>query len=751
MKTGRLTALMLACMMAAGFAGGCAEKNTVAPNRDVYGEDDANAEAQTTPAEPVKTEIDNIDESSETGEVYSQTIMVYMVGSDLESNYGAATMDLVEMEDNKPDVDTHNVVVCAGGAAQWQNSMISADDQTLLQLTEGGFSVVDTLDSQNMGEAENLSSFISQCMEQYDTDLYSLILWDHGSGPVFGFGVDENYGDILSLAEMQAALENSVGKSGKKLEWIGFDACLMGGMEMADAFAPYANYMIASQETEPGWGWNYEFISALDEPDMDGAHLSREIIDSYMEYGEAVFEQDSRYYSDLTLSCLDLNAYQAAEDAFNAFFEETHELLSVSTFPQSVRDRDRVKEFGGFSTTYNYSLVDAYNLIETLAGENSAKEQEALAAIRDMTVYMRTNVANACGVSICYPFGAEEDYTEYCLALQEHIDFAPAYTSYLRDFYAIQDGDAIVEDWNVSGAEGEVNALAVPDDEPEETEPVTEEETEPETTEEITEAETEEITEEETEEETEKTTSSHDSMASDISLQLTEEQMENFGSAAYYILAKAEDCGFVEPDEDARAEDMYVFIHAGKNVEMDKSGKLHAYYSNDVVYMRDLETGEVSGTPMVLIDNNSSSNEKRYFTSVVLTTIADDIGDWKIQAANLQIVVDSKHPNGEIRSAVPISTDDEIERASKQLIDLDDCTYMSVTGRCSYLTRDENGNLLPFFDWEETGILMGFEQELTAGYELEVMPIQNPENYVCMFVVTDSQGNSSVSELIPLG
>ncbi len=76
---------------------------------------------------------------------------------------------------------------------------------------------------------------------------------------------------------------------------------------------------------------------------------------------------------------------------------------------------------------------------------------------------------------------------------------------------------------------------------------------------------------------------------------------------------------------------------------------------------------------------------------------------------------------------------------------------MSVTGRCSYLTRDESGKLLPFFDWDESGILMGFEQDLTHDYALEVRGIENPENYVCMFVVTDSQGNQSISELIPLG
>ena len=46
-------------------------------------------------------------------------------------------------------------------------------------------------------------------------------------------------------------------------EWIGFDACLMSSVETAFMCAPYAEYMIASQEVEPGSGWNYAFLSGI--------------------------------------------------------------------------------------------------------------------------------------------------------------------------------------------------------------------------------------------------------------------------------------------------------------------------------------------------------------------------------------------------------------------------------------------------------------------------------------------------------
>lgn len=692
-------------------------------------------------SEPVNNIVDQVEDMEQTGTVYSQTILIYMVGSDLESQHGSASLDLQEMQEALPDTENNHIVVYTGGASAWQMSDLSAEENTILELTKDGFSKKESMDAENMVEAETLRSFISYGMEHYQSDKYGLILWNHGAGPVLGFGVDENYEDILTLSEMQTALGDALGTD-NKLEWIGFDACLMSSMELADAFTPYTNYLISSQETEPGWGWNYAFLSQLSEPDMDGARMGKAIIDSYMEFGEAAFDAYPKAYCDLTLSCLDLNRYQAAEDAWDAFFRDMDSQLTVETFPSAVRSRNQAKRFGSYSTDFNYSLVDTIDLLELFSESTSSSAEEAKNALQDMVVYQRSNVANANGISVCYPYQTEEDYASYCLEMQEALGFAENYTAFLKNCNAIENGEAITQDWDVADAETNVTPISESAQEPATEESVAE--TEPETSEAETDA---AVTETEPME-----TPAVQQGGSDISLMLTPEQQQNFGTATYYILCKAEEGGFLNTGDianDARKDDMYIFIHGGKNVKMDENGVLHAYYSDNVVYMKDTTTGERSETPMVLIDNDSSSVEKRYLTSVVLFDTAN--GNFDTNAANLQIVVNSEYPNGIIRQAVPISSDKEIRTPSKELLDLDDYTLMSVSGRCSYLTRDADGKLLPFFDWEETGWIMGFEQNLQNGYELEVCPIENPENYVCMFVVQDAQGNTSVSELIPLG
>lgn len=625
-----------------------------------------------------------------------QTIMVYMVGSDLESAYGNASLDMDEMEYAGVDTAHNNVVVYAGGASEWQDRGLSGDENTTLLLTEDGFIPLETYSAENMGDPMTLSSFINYCFDFFPADSYSLILWDHGGGPVLGYGVDENYEDLLTLDELSEALGDSVGAHMSKLEWVGFDACLMNSLEVASVLAPYANYMIASQETEPGWGWNYDFLSVLSGEAIPGDAMGEYIVDSYMDYGEYVFDNYPNLYSDLTMSCIDLNAYAEAEEALNTYFAELDTSLDVKNYPRLVRNRARVRDFGSYSSDMNYGMVDVLHLLDLL-GDNSQTAKAAAEAIENCITYSDTNMKNAGGISICYPYQTDEDYRDACITMQEYLDFAPDYTRFLQDFYAIQNGDTLLADREISKAETTV---------------------------------------------TTENDGTYDE--SDITLQLTPEQQENFASGGYYILCKAKDEGYITLEEDPRADDMYLFIQGSKRVTLDDNGVLHAAYKNSALYMEDSQG--LSDIPMIMTETDISDVENRYLSYVVLM----NFDNWESQAVQLQIVVSEDYPDGMIRNAIPLSDDDEVQSASKQLINLDDYANMSVAARCSYVTRDENGDLLDFFDWEKSGWMMGFDVDLTSDYQTVVQPLDHPENYVCVFFMKDSQGNVSFSDMIPL-
>lgn len=72
----------------------------------------------------------------------------------------------------------------------------------------------------------------------------------------------------LDEALEQARAESDLGQ----FEVIVLDVCLMGTVEVANAMAPHANYLVASEEVVPGFGQAYGsfFDELLRNPGMDG-------------------------------------------------------------------------------------------------------------------------------------------------------------------------------------------------------------------------------------------------------------------------------------------------------------------------------------------------------------------------------------------------------------------------------------------------------------------------------------------------
>ncbi len=63
---------------------------------------------------------------------------------------------------------------------------------------------------------------------------------------------------------------------------IGFDACLMGQLEVYQALAPYTQYVLAAEEIIPGNGWEYTtpFSQLVADPTMSAEQLGSNIIDA---------------------------------------------------------------------------------------------------------------------------------------------------------------------------------------------------------------------------------------------------------------------------------------------------------------------------------------------------------------------------------------------------------------------------------------------------------------------------------------
>ena len=362
------------------------------------------------------------------------TVMVYMCGSNLESEYGSASKDIQEMISSGVSAEHTAVLVMMGGSGSW-DLLPDTKETVILEVGSGRKRIVRRSDQLNMGSADTLTDFLRFGRDQYPAENYALIFWDHGGGPLEGVCWDELFSmDNLTLEELTEGLRRTYMQ--RKLSWIGFDACLMGSAEVAAAVAPYAEYMIASQETEPAQGWNYAFLK---DADGNGAETGRRIVDSY-------FDALSDSRDPLTMACIDLSRVGAVIDGMEEFFPAVDESVSEDHFAELSLIRSASAGFGQGVRAVGeegYDLVDLSDLTERFGGADSALGK----ALLDAVVYVRSDDGKAGGLSVYHPYTNKKKYLESWRDDYRRLPFSAAYTRYLEHFGAVLTGEEYV-DWS---------------------------------------------------------------------------------------------------------------------------------------------------------------------------------------------------------------------------------------------------------------------------------------------------------------
>lgn len=333
------------------------------------------------------------------------TVMVYIVGSNLESRYGAATNDINEMLGAGLDFDRNNLLVYAGGCKRW-NSNISNTYNSVLDLSSGENLEVTakTEETADMGTADTLAEFINYCTENYPARHYGLVLWDHGAGPLWGYGSDELFGnDSLLLEELSSAMDKTMFADGKRLDWVGFDACLMGSIESANLWKKYADYMIGSEELEPGRGWDYSFLTSLNRTE-DAGEIAASVVNAYESYYEK--NRSELFNPDVTLSAIDLRAVDETIKAADLLFGSMQKGVAGGDYPALNRARAQTKAFGlgaASSREDAYDLLDLRDLTDHLADLYPEECLNVQGALDKLVLANTANVSGAGGVSIYLP------------------------------------------------------------------------------------------------------------------------------------------------------------------------------------------------------------------------------------------------------------------------------------------------------------------------------------------------------------
>ena len=337
------------------------------------------------------------------------TLLVYMVGSDLESESYLATQDIQEMmrAESSPAV---SVVIETGGslgAVPDDTRFIDFTKVQRFKISHDKFELLQDIGDKNMGDPTTLAGFLAWGKQNFPADKYIVSLWDHGAG-INGFGHDNIYDSMLSLDDLKQAFSDSTGS--KRFEVIGFDSCLMASIEVIANLAPYGNYLAASEEVEPGWGWNYTAVitSIENSPGQDGKSLGREIADSYMAYAAAQSASHQGFEGDraLTFSVIDLSqapALVTKATTLGRYVEaQVRDISMTYKVEKSIQNSERY----GIGASIASGHIDLYDFANSLGqrlgpgAEDVASDM--MASLNKTVVYNLHGLAkpNSHGISI---------------------------------------------------------------------------------------------------------------------------------------------------------------------------------------------------------------------------------------------------------------------------------------------------------------------------------------------------------------
>ena len=335
---------------------------------------------------------------------------IYMVGSDLEDQNssentgdGAGSLDFAELvkgykklSDNEKD--SLDIVVAFGGSKNWPGMRIVTIEQIVEDYDAD--QIMGNLNSSeylyyapeaHMGDESSLSLFLQYLKDGYDNhDFKFLDMWDHGSA--YGqFGNDTNFNsDGLSLQETDIAFS----KAKINFDSIGYDACLNANFELSSVISKYADYLIASEETEPGHGWDYEDVIQYYAKNSDFTEFAYQMIDNFVSNPD--HDQPGK-----TLSLVDLTKYGSLSTAVDDLANAISNNLDDPTTKKLIFDMHNAYStntpVAGYGKSKNqpatsYDLTDlAVNLYDKTNNDLKNKAKAVLDVLDNYVIYANSD------------------------------------------------------------------------------------------------------------------------------------------------------------------------------------------------------------------------------------------------------------------------------------------------------------------------------------------------------------------------
>jgi hypothetical protein len=316
---------------------------------------------------------------------------------------------------------------------------------------KGHRKVIERFEDRDSGDKETLVKSLKWATEDYSSENYLVVIWNHGSGfrdtrrlplraglrgaprrragTLFNHSIslsehagsrniatDDTTGNNLDMIELSDALQEAgFSDSSKKMGVLGFDACLMNMLEVTYEMSKNAHLLVGSEELEPGLGWPYAHdLKSLNSIGADSVQLAKDLVKNYRQfYSRSPYNTDE--YWPVTQSAVDLDQISELAASVNEFgatinssltSDYDNVLVRISAIREEVQhytvnnpqaDFDDYVDLGDLALLFRDSFNDSN--VKTSASKVIENLKKAVIA----ETHLGKEVQNSHGLTIWFP------------------------------------------------------------------------------------------------------------------------------------------------------------------------------------------------------------------------------------------------------------------------------------------------------------------------------------------------------------
>ncbi|MEN3015503.1 MAG: clostripain-related cysteine peptidase [bacterium] len=346
-------------------------------------------------------------------------VIVYAAGDNDLSSY--LFEDIDELETVGSDKNTHIISILDQGkyGTQFKGARIFYLQKDK-QLGKINSPVIQNLSQINLADPKTMGKLIGELMSKYPSTHVAVILSDHGSGWQGAIEDDFPKKSFMTLQQIKEALSTALEIAGRKIDVLGWDACLMAMAEVGYELKDFAKYMVASEQLEGADGWPYSRIFASTLKHIIST-LQKEIQTNIehqpKDLAETIVKEAQNFsHSIKTLSAVDLEKAQLVATKLDELAKEI--INDPSSFSQIIRAMRRTERFyQNFRDLGHFAqLIQTLNVNPNI----KTKAQELEQALKEYVIkeFHTDDHPNATGVSIEMPVNSKptSDYLKTSLA-----------------------------------------------------------------------------------------------------------------------------------------------------------------------------------------------------------------------------------------------------------------------------------------------------------------------------------------------